>query len=99
MYPHTIPQLRGLRFRGLRLADMSAARVAAIKAELGLPESLVGALPIVGAANLTMGTELDKSATLPTMVQKLEAALGLQPSTAAAATAAPAPAPAAPAAA
>ena len=78
---------------------MSAARVAAIKAELGLPESLVGALPIVGAANLTMGMKLDESATLPTMVQKLEAALGLQPSTAAAATAAPAPAPAAPAAA
>ena len=76
-----------------------AARVAAIKAELGLPESLVGALPIVGAANLTMGMELDESATLPTMVQKLEAALGLQPSAAAAATAAPAPAPAAPAAA
>ena len=77
---------------------MSAARVAAIKAELGLPESLVGALPIVGAANLAMGMELDESATLPTMVQKLEAALGLQPSTAEAATAAPAPAPAAPAA-
>ena len=72
-------------------------RVVAIKAELGLPESLVGALPIVGAANLAMGMELDESATLPTMVQKLEAALGLQPSTAAAA-AAPAPAPAAPAA-
>ena len=59
---------------------MSAARVAAIKAELGLPESLVGALPIVGAANLAMGMELDESATLPTIVQKLEAALGLQPS-------------------
>ena len=42
---------------------------------------------------------LDESATLLTMVQKLEAALGLQPSTAAAVTAAPAPAPAAPAAA
>ena len=38
---------------------MSAARVAAIKAELGLPESLVGALPIVGAANLAMGMELE----------------------------------------
>ena len=69
------------------------------EAELGLPESLVGALPIVGAANLAMRMELDESATLPTMVKKLEAALGLQPSTAAAATAAPAPAPAAPAAA
>ena len=83
--PLTIPQLRGLRFRGLRSAEacQSAARVAAIKAELGLPESLEGALPIVGAANLVMGMELDESATLPTMVQKIEAALGLQPSTAA----------------
>ena len=43
----------------------------------------MGALPIVGAANLAMGMELDESATLPTMVQKIEAALGLQPSTAA----------------
>ena len=49
---------------------MSAVHVAAIKAELGLPESLVDALPIVGAANLAMGMELDESATLPTMVQK-----------------------------
>ena len=31
----------------------------AIKTELGLPESLVGALPIVGAANLAMGMELE----------------------------------------
>ena len=101
MYPHdpttSRTSLSQTSFGGH--ANQPAARVAAIKAELGLPESLVGALPIVGAANLAMGMELDESATLPTMVQKLEAALGLQPSTAAAATAAPAPAPAAPAAA
>ena len=98
MYPHDPTTSRTSLSRTSFGGHVSRA-VAAIKAELGLPENLVGALPIVGAANLAMGMELDESATLPTMVQKLEAALGLQPSTAAAATAAPAPAPAAPAAA
>ena len=54
-------------------------RVDAIKAALGLPESIVGALPIVAAANLAMGIEPDACATLPAMVEKLEGVLGLQP--------------------
>ena len=64
MYPHD-PTTSRTSLRRLRSADTSAhasaflARVAAIKTELGLPESLVGALPIVGAANLAMGMELE----------------------------------------
>ena len=50
----------------------------------------MGALPIVGMANLAMGIELDECATLPTMVQKEAggSALGLQPTTTAQASAA-----------
>ena len=66
------------------------ARVEAIKAALGLPENIVGALPILGAATLAMGIELGECATLPTMVQALEEALGLQPAITAQASAAPA---------
>ena len=72
----------------------------AIKAALGLPESIVGALPIVGAANLALGIVPGECATLQTMLEKLEVTLGLQPTppagVAPAAPAAPAPAPAAP---
>ena len=55
------------------LADM----VAAIKNELGLPEPLVGALPILGAANVMMGIEPEAGATLPAMAAVLMEQIGI----------------------
>ena len=48
----------GKRFFGLDTMGL-VPRVNAIKAALGLPESVVGALPIVGAAWLAMGFPTD----------------------------------------
>ena len=78
------------------------ARVEAIKAALGLPPSVVGAIPIVGAASVALGIDYAETAKLPEMVTEIETTLGLSasaPATAADATpAAAAPAAAAPAA-
>ena len=51
----------GKRFFGLDTMGL-VPRVNAIKAALGLPESVVGALPIVGAAWLAMGFPTDEGA-------------------------------------
>ena len=56
----------GKRFFGLDTMGL-VPRVNAINAALGLPESVVGALPIVGAAWLAMGFPTDEGATLPQM--------------------------------
>eukprot|EP00966_Prymnesium_polylepis_P173498 4013885-Prymnesium_polylepis.1 len=40
-------------------------RVEAIKAALGLPPSVVGAIPMVGAATLALGIEPSETAKLP----------------------------------
>jgi hypothetical protein len=45
--------------------------VNAIKEALGLPETVVGALPIVGAANSVMGILPEPGSTLPGMVDVL----------------------------
>ena len=75
-------------------------RVAAISAALGLPENVVGALPIVAAANLAMGIVPDENAALPAMVDCIKRALGLvQPATTAAPAVEASPMPAAAAAA
>ena len=83
------------------------ARVEAIKAALGLPPSVVGAIPIMGAASVALGIDVAPTAKLPAMVSEIETALGLPaspaateavPTAAAAAPAAAAPAAAAPAA-
>jgi hypothetical protein len=85
------------------MSSSIVARVHAIKAALGLPESVDGALPIVGAANIAMGIEPGENATLPMMIQVLEGAIGLQTAATAAtaaadtSTAAAADSPAAPA--
>ena len=60
----------GKRLFGLDTMGL-VPRVNAIKAALGLPESVVGdvvgALPIVGAASFAMGFPTDEGATLPQM--------------------------------
>ena len=65
------------------------AKVAAIKDALGLPCDILGALPIVTAANALMGIVLEPSTPLPSMVDELCAALVLRELTPTA-TAAPA---------
>jgi hypothetical protein len=88
LHRHTyIATHRAQRARASIARDMPPALnlsvVEAIKSTLGLPENIVGALPIVGAANSVMGIVPEPGSTLPAMVDVLVQALGL-------ATAAPA---------
>jgi hypothetical protein len=48
------------------------ARVEAIKAALGLPPSIVGAIPIVGAASVALGIDVAETAKLPEMVIEID---------------------------
>ena len=48
------------------------ARVEAIKAALGLPPSVVGAIPIVGAASVALGIDVAETAKLPEMVTEID---------------------------
>ena len=50
---------------------------AAIKAELGLPEEVAGAVPIAQAAAKVMGIEFEFGSTLPVMLAKLAGAIGI----------------------
>ena len=70
-------------------------KVAAIKDALGLPCDVLGALPVVTAANALMGIAPEPSTPLPSMVDELCAALGLQVEPTPMATAARAAAPSA----
>ena len=45
-------------------AASNVARVEAIKAALGLPPSVVGAIPIVGAASMALGIDAAETAKL-----------------------------------
>ena len=48
------------------------ARVEAIKAALGLPPSVVGVIPIVGAASVALGIDVAETAKLPEMVTEID---------------------------
>lgn len=58
-------------------------QAAAIKAALGLPEQVTGALPIAMAAAAVMGMTFEENAVLPQMLALLVDAIGIDTSTAA----------------